>query len=164
MSSKSLSSKKADARARLICFFAAAASALAITAADGLSVLLEDGTRLIPGVARTEHILNAGVSFSFLGTRPVLAGMLSALALVCICAVALLAPLKRVQRVLLSAAWAGGACNLYSRVHLGFVRDWIRLDFIPFPVFNCADIFISLGLVLFALTVLFRKEGPHDPV
>ena len=147
-----------------LCLLAASASALVIALADGLSPLYEEGTRLIPGVAHVEHALNTGVSFSFLEAHPALAAVFSVLALICLCVFALFAPMSRPKRLLLSAAWAGGACNLFSRLRFGFVRDWIRLDFVPFPVFNCADIFITAGLLLFAFSILIRKEGSRDAV
>ena len=45
---------------------------------------------------------------------------------------------------------AGGAIgNLINRIHLGYVVDFISLK--PFPVFNIADIGITVGLILLFL-------------
>jgi len=54
------------------------------------------------------------------------------------------------------ALFIGGALgNLFDRVFLGYVRDFVQLDFIRFPIFNFADVFINVGLVLIIIYVLF---------
>jgi signal peptidase II len=51
--------------------------------------------------------------------------------------------------------------NLADRLHTGYVIDF--LDFHVWPVFNLADTFICLGVVLLAYILLFprgeRKDG-----
>ncbi|MCL2570447.1 MAG: signal peptidase II [Firmicutes bacterium] len=50
----------------------------------------------------------------------------------------------------------GGALgNLFDRIFFGYVRDFIRLDFVNFPIFNFADIFINIGLVMIIIYLLF---------
>ena len=50
----------------------------------------------------------------------------------------------------------GGALgNLYDRIFLGYVRDFIKLDFMSFPVFNFADVFLNIGFALFAVWLIF---------
>ncbi len=51
---------------------------------------------------------------------------------------------------------AGITCNLYERIEFGFVRDFIKLNFINFPVFNISDIFINVGV--FAIIVIIIKN------
>jgi len=43
---------------------------------------------------------------------------------------------------------AGALGNLVDRIFLGYVRDFIRLDFLNFPIFNLADVFINVGVIL----------------
>lgn len=54
---------------------------------------------------------------------------------------------------------AGAIGNLYDRITLGFVIDF--LDFRIWPVFNVADSFITVGGCLLALSVFFatQKKG-----
>ena len=51
----------------------------------------------------------------------------------------------------------GGAIgNLIDRLTLGYVRDFIFLDFWPtFPIFNLADTFLCIGAVMMAIFILF---------
>ena len=37
--------------------------------------------------------------------------------------------------------------NLYERIMDGFVTDYIKLNFIDFPVFNTSDILITIGAI-----------------
>lgn len=50
---------------------------------------------------------------------------------------------------------SGALCNLYDRLALGYVRDFINLEFIKFPVFNIADIAITIGVILLCVYFLF---------
>ena len=45
--------------------------------------------------------------------------------------------------------------NLIDRIFLGYVRDFIHLEFINFPVFNIADIALTVGCVCLAIFLIF---------
>ena len=45
--------------------------------------------------------------------------------------------------------------NLIDRMILGYVVDYIKLNFINFPVFNTFDIMICIGIFLYLFFVLF---------
>lgn len=46
-----------------------------------------------------------------------------------------------------SLLFSGIFNNMCERVFFGYVRDYIRLNFIDFPVFNISDIFINIGVL-----------------
>lgn len=50
---------------------------------------------------------------------------------------------------------SGAVCNLYDRMAFGYVRDFIKLEFINFPVFNIADMAICIGVALLAIYFIF---------
>lgn len=49
---------------------------------------------------------------------------------------------------------SGGIGNLIDRIRLGEVIDFIKTDFISFPVFNFADICVVIGAIIFCLWVI----------
>ncbi len=49
---------------------------------------------------------------------------------------------------------SGGIGNLIDRIRLGEVIDFIKTDFISFPVFNFADICVVVGAIIFCLWVI----------
>jgi signal peptidase II len=52
---------------------------------------------------------------------------------------------------------AGIAGNLHERIQLGYVRDFFKLNFIDFPVFNISDIFIFVGVNALIILIMARK-------
>jgi len=56
---------------------------------------------------------------------------------------------------------AGGVGNLIDRVRLGFVVDMFAFRFINFPVFNVADIYVTVGVfILFFVVMFVVKDAP----
>ncbi len=51
----------------------------------------------------------------------------------------------------------GVAGNLYDRVFYGHVIDFIDINFINFPIFNLADVFINTGAGILLISLLVRK-------
>ena len=67
------------------------------------------------------------------------------------------------ERWCIVAIWAGGLGNMIDRLRLGYVVDMVYLDFIRFPVFNVADIFITCGcLILLVHLVFFNRDFWKD--
>lgn len=62
---------------------------------------------------------------------------------------------------LLSCAlfFAGVLGNTVERLSNGYVFDYIKLNFINFPVFNFFDILISLAVFLYAIFAIFTDKG-----
>lgn len=53
----------------------------------------------------------------------------------------------------------GGAFgNLIDRLRLGYVIDMFRFEFINFPIFNVADISLSIGVSLIIIVLIFYKN------
>lgn len=57
---------------------------------------------------------------------------------------------------------AGIICNLAERLCDGYVTDYIRLNFIAFPIFNISDMFICLGAFVLICNILFSNEPKTD--
>ncbi len=101
------------------------------------------------------HVHNYGAAFSFLADQ---SGwqryLLSGISMIASIAIIIWMRRVEVDQVLklsaLSVLLAGAVGNLIDRFFLGFVIDFIDLHYQTFywPVFNVADILISVGVVL----------------
>ena len=57
----------------------------------------------------------------------------------------------------------GGVGNMIDRVLHGYVIDFIYISLIRFPVFNAADIYVSVSVTVLVLLVLFfYREKDYD--
>ena len=57
---------------------------------------------------------------------------------------------------ILTGLFIGGALgNMYDRLSLGYVVDFLYFSLIHFPVFNIADSFIVVSVILFGIIFLF---------
>ena len=65
-----------------------------------------------------------------------------------------------------SLIMAGAVGNLVDRILFGYVRDFIYLKFIKFPVFNIADSALTIGIVLLVIYIIFfsNKNNNNDTV
>ena len=53
---------------------------------------------------------------------------------------------------------AGALGNFIDRIRQGFVVDMFQTEFINFPIFNIADLLLSVGFVLLFIAILTDKE------
>ena len=72
-------------------------------------------------------------------------------------------PFTKLEYWCMAAIIAGGLGNFIDRIRLGYVVDMICTDFITFPVFNVADSFVTCGVVLLIIhLVFFNREFWKD--
>ena len=50
---------------------------------------------------------------------------------------------------------AGAVGNVLDRIRLNYVVDFVYISLINFPVFNVADIYVTVSAVLFFIYVIF---------
>lgn len=115
---------------------------------------------LLPGLVELLRLHNYGAAWSSLsGMRWLLVALTSAVMV--FLAVLLIKRIVRhpLGRLALTLVLAGGIGNLIDRVRLGYVVDMLHFQFWPsYPVFNVADIFVVIGVILFLLYYLFLFE------
>ncbi len=125
------------------------------------------GESVIPGILSLAHVHNDGAAFGFLsgnGARIPFIVLAGAFTLVVIIALATNIISGRFARWCIVMVAAGGLSNCLDRVLYGYVVDMFKFDFINFPVFNLADVFITVFGILFALAVIFGKTRRDDDI
>ena len=127
---------------------------LAVTRLNGSAPFV-----LISGVLEFRYLENKGAAFSILQDQQVFFYILTAVFL--ILAVWILCRMPRVRRYLpvriaLLVLASGALGNLIDRIRLKYVVDFIYFSVIDFPVFNVADIYVTLSVITLALLILFR--------
>ena len=117
-----------------------------------------DSAELLPGLFRLEHVHNYGAAWSsFSGARWLLVGVTAAgLALLFYLVTTIVRHPLGVWSLWLVIG--GGIGNLIDRVRNGYVVDMIATEFINFPVFNIADIFVTCGTAAAAIYYLNYYE------
>ena len=126
----------------------------------GHLTLNEEVQTVIPGILSLVNVHNDGAAFGFLsgsGARIpfiILAGVFAVAVIIALATKLISGKLARWSIVLVTA---GGLSNCLDRVIYGYVQDMFKLDFMNFPVFNLADVFITVFAILFALAVIFGK-------
>lgn len=128
---------------------------------------LTDSIKIIPNIVDFVYVKNTGAAFSFLANKTYGIVLLSMISIIfCIAVILFIAKKKPTNKLLLSSLalmFSGAVGNVIDRVVRGFVVDFIELTFINFPVFNVADIAITVGAVLLIIYVsFFDKEKSKD--
>ena len=146
---------------------------LGVVAADQLSkwlVLeyLEQPVSIIPHVLSFEYATNTGMAWGLLKDQRWVFMTLSVVALVMFTYMYYGMVKKPHPLFTLSVGFVlgGGVGNMIDRLFRdgGAVVDCFRTDFIEFPIFNVADIFITVGGFLLAAYVLFLDRKQEFPV
>ena len=121
---------------------------------------------LIPGVLELGYVENTGAAFGILqGSRMFFLILTPA---VCLFLLAVLLKTPRRKKylplnIILCFIMAGALGNYIDRLKNGYVVDFIYFKPIDFPLFNVADIFITVGFaVLLLLIVFYYNEEDLD--
>lgn len=108
---------------------------------------------------------NKGAAFSFLANQPgwqswILGGLALVVSVVIVMHLKKMSAQQRWLGVALSLIIGGALGNLYDRVTLGHVIDFIQLHISHYywPVFNVADSAICVGATMLFIEILFRKK------
>ena len=67
-------------------------------------------------------------------------------------------PFRKYERILIADIYGGAVGNMIDRIRLGYVVDMIKTEFINFPVFNVADIFITCGCIAMMISLIFFNK------
>lgn len=117
---------------------------------------------LIEGVFELQYLENRGAAFGMLQNGQVFFVFMAVVMMTIIIFVLLKMPVSRKYgpwHVFLVMIAAGGIGNMIDRIRLNYVVDFLYFSLIDFPIFNVADIFVSVGtIMLFVIILFFTKE------
>jgi len=118
---------------------------------------------IVPGILSITHITNTGAAWS------ILEGKMLFFYIVTIIAVGVLVYLfvkadkkDYLYRFSLICLLAGTVGNAIDRFTRHFVVDMFNLDFINFPIFNLADTYITIGVILIILSLITQVAGEKN--
>lgn len=142
-------------------------SALVIVGLDQLTKFLVYGSvsrSIIGNLLWFESTLNTGVAFSMFEGKSTLffivAMVASALLLYLIISKRWLS--GKLEKVSIGLILGGTISNAIDRLIFKGVRDFIYLKFINFAIFNVADFAITVGAILFCVSILFLRKKTDD--
>ena len=144
--------------ARLVVFWVICVLAVLVDqvtkAAVRASLVPGQPQEFIPGVLDLSFVKNTGAAFSIVFAAVVLAfgiwlvwshdslPMPLVVSVACVC--------------------GGGVGNMIDRMIFGYVTDFFATTFMDFPVFNVADIFVTVGIVVSVILYLVMVDVPAN--
>lgn len=131
-----------------------------------VSRLMEGPFVLIPDVFEFHYLENRGTAFGMLQNKQYFLLTVTILVLAMICVYFVKLPWTKKMnwlRVIAVFIVAGGIGNMIDRIRLGYVIDFFYFKLINFPIFNVADIYVTVSLaILFFLIIFVFKEDELD--
>lgn len=113
---------------------------------------------IIDGVFELNYLENRGAAFGMLQNQKGFFILISCIVLIAICYILFKMPEDKkynILHVLLVLIASGAIGNMIDRIRLEYVVDFFYFVLINFPIFNMADIYVSVACVLLAIVMLF---------
>ncbi len=111
---------------------------------------------IIKGFFSLTYAENTGMAWSLLSGKQAFLSIVSAIVIGVMVYYVVAKNLDKLTRISLALMIGGAAGNLFDRLFLGYVRDF--LDFIifgyDFPIFNVADSALTIGVILLMIATL----------
>ena len=113
---------------------------------------------LIPGVLTLHYLENRGAAFGILQNQQWIFVLIAAVFFLAAIAAYWKMPKTRhylPMHILAVTITAGAVGYVLDRIRLNYVVDFVYISLINFPVFNVADIYVTVSAVLFFIYVIF---------
>ena len=151
--------------ARLVVFWVVCVLAVLVDqvtkAAVRASLVSGKPQEFIPGVLDLSFVKNTGAAFSLgEGAGPVFIVFAAVVLAFGIWLVWSHDGLPMPIVVSVACVCGGGVGNMIDRMIFGYVTDFFATSFIDFPVFNVADIFVTVGIAVSVILYLVMVDAP----
>lgn len=114
---------------------------------------------LIDGVLQFNYLENTGAAWGILSGKKILFVIVTSLILVFLIYFFVKMPLEKKYnplKVLTIILIAGAIGNLIDRIRLNYVVDFIYFNLINFPIFNIADCYVTVSVILLIILYSFK--------
>lgn len=118
---------------------------------------------VIPYLLGLRYLENTGMAFSLLSGKTIFLAGVTSVALVVMAYFLFVKKYgDKFERFCFILIFAGGVGNLIDRIFQGYVIDYFEFLFMDFAIFNVADVYVCVGVGLYALYTFyteFYKKG-----
>lgn len=114
----------------------------------------------LPGVLSWMYIQNTGAAWSILEGQMWFFYVITTVVIIGVLYIMQkYAKESRLFSMGLALILAGALGNFIDRIRLGYVVDMVRIELIDFPIFNVADMSLSIGVALIIVYVLLDEKN-----
>ena len=121
-------------------------------------------TVVIPRVISFQYHENRGAAWGILSEQRWVFMLISTVAIIAILSFLIWTRKEKASflvRLSLAFFAGGGIGNMIDRVRLSYVIDFLKFEFIDFPIFNVADSFITVGAALMIVYLIRETIQEH---
>lgn len=127
-----------------------------------------DGISIIQGVFELQYLENRGSAFGLMQGKRVFFIIMAVVVLAVISYIYVRIPLTKrflYMRIIAVLYLAGAVGNAVDRVVHGYVVDFFYFSLIDFPIFNVADIYVTVGTFsLIGLILFYYKDEDFEQI
>lgn len=121
-----------------------------------------DGTDILPGIFRLEYLENHGAAFGILQEQRIPLLIITVLIFLILAGIYYKLPRQSrylPMQIVLILLFSGAVGNMMDRIMHSYVVDFLYFNLINFPIFNVADCYVVIGVIIaILLTFFFYQE------
>lgn len=122
------------------------------------SIVLGGSKQLIPGIIELTNLRNSGAAWSIFEGQQTFFTVITIIAIIVV-GYFIWQYRKNVPMLIgLSLIMAGTIGNFIDRLRQGYVVDMFETTFINFPIFNIADMCLTIGVIWLIICILKEKD------
>lgn len=122
------------------------------------SIVLGGSKQLIPGIIELTNLRNSGAAWSIFEGQQTFFTIITIIAIIVV-GYFIWQYRKNVSMLIgLSLIMAGTIGNFIDRLRQGYVVDMFETTFINFPIFNIADMCLTIGVIWLIICILKEKD------
>lgn len=122
------------------------------------SIVLGGSKQLIPGIIELTNLRNSGAAWSIFEGQQTFFTIITIIAIIVI-GYFIWQYRKNIPMLIgLSLIMAGTIGNFIDRLRQGYVVDMFETTFINFPIFNIADMCLTIGVIWLIICILKEKD------